>query len=287
MSTTRAEERPFTAKWLKAACRDLRARLVGEGLATEEEIAPYAPGGTHNRFSGRDALIEYYAQLKGFSRRVELQDKRQNGATDSQLESTVRAAAARQPIPLQLSIGDRALHQKSAWSLAFLESLDALMLPMAELQAAIAADADDDTLQELRAFPPLIKGMAWRTWAWILLHDDVDLPFDETATITPPDWTEQLLIEDFLLIWSAHRRMHAESIVLMSMAMPSDPSDEKSRLAITGFLGGYGAEHGIPPSVMMRRWGFPESIATALISYEAHRVAEANAERDRAKKGNR
>lgn len=287
MSTTRTEGRPFTAKWLKATCRDLRARLVGEQLATEEEIAPYAPGGTHNRFSGRDALIEYYAQLKGLSRRVELQDKRQNGATDEQLEATVRGAIARQPVPVVLSLpGEHNVYQKSAWALAFLDSLEATARPLALLQAQFLEGTVDEAHAAVRGLPALALLQAWRTFAWILLSDDVGLPFDERSPIEPPEWTTLLLWEDFIAIWSAHRKLHYDATMIMVMAMPHEPG-EPSKLSLSGFLGGYASEKGIEPSVIMRRWGFPEALAAAVAAAETHRVAMANAERDRDRKGQR
>lgn len=279
---TASAARTHTAPGLKARCRGLREQLEKQGVATAEEIARYWPGGSVNRYTGYDGWIECYAQLVRLAGRLERQTQTASQA-DDKLEATVRAAAARQPIPVALSIGEYAVHQKSAYALAFLDSLEAASRPLAALHASLI-DGSTEADQTLRAMPDLVAITAWRTWAWVLCTPGVALPFGDVGAIAPPAWTADLLAEDYLLIWTAHRRLHYEATAIMANAMASDGGPERSRLSLSGFLAGYGAEHGIAPSVLIRRWGFPEAVAAAVASYESHRVATANAEAERARK---
>jgi hypothetical protein len=271
------QARAYSVAQLRAKCTELRRGLSvpGDALASDDEIRAAWPGGDRNPYRGLDGWIECYALLSALGARQELQATRAEEASGA-LERTVRNAASRQPVTVSLSIGDRTVYPKSAWALAFLDSLDATMAPLAVVFSEIAEDEGGH--EALRGLPSLAKGLAWRTWAWVLLSDDVGLPFPDEGVIEPPTWTEQLRPEDFLVIWKAHREIHYEASLIMSLAMPSEPG-ERSRLSLGGFLAGYGSEHGIAPSVLVRRWSFPEAMAAAVASYEAHRVAEANAKR--------
>lgn len=253
-------------------------RAPNDPLATADEVKDAWPGGANNRDHGVDGWIECYAQLAGFSARQEVREMRRADALDK-LEATVRAAAARQAVPVTLSIGPRSVYPKSAWALAFLDSLDAIMAPVAAMASALSDVTDDATTpDDLRGMPALAQGMAWRTWAWVLLSEGVDLPFPDEGVIDPPEFTAQLLPEDLLAIYSAHRQLHYDACAIMAVAMPHEPG-ERSRLSLGGFLAGYASEHGLPPSVLMRRWSFPEAMAAAVAAFESHRVAEANAKR--------
>ncbi len=249
-------------------------------LATEEEVRAAWPGGEQNPDRGMDGWIECYAQLAGFSARAEIREMRKADASE-RLEAVVRAAAARAPIAVSLSIGERCVYPKSAWALAFLDALDRIIEPVAavasQLGEALEGDASADTL---RGMPALVQGTAWRTWAWILTSEGVGLPFPDEGEITPPAYTAELLPEDLVRIWMAHHQLHYDATAIMALAMPHEPG-EPSRLSLSGFLAGYGSEKGIAPSTLMRRWSFPEAMAAAVSAYESHRVAEANAERKR------
>lgn len=274
MTTTRTP-RQFTGTALRARCRSLREQLLGQHIATAEELAGVWPGGPENALQGFDAWIECYAQLTRFAGRLE---RAATSETDhTLLEATVRAAAARQPVPVALSIGERLVHPKSAWALSWLDALDAMVQPVARLATELATVVEDP--EELRGMPALAQGLALRTWAWILLSEGVDVPFPADGAIEPPEYTAALLPEDYLAIYVAHRRLHFEAIALMAAALASDEAagPERSRLNLSGFLAGYASEHGIAPSHLMRRWSFPEALAAAVASAEAHRVAKANA----------
>lgn len=287
---TRTRPRRYTVPELRRRCQELRAlvRAPRSPLATEEEVRAAWPGGENNGDRGLDGWIECYAQLAAFHARAEVREMRKADASE-QLESVVRAAAARSPIPVTLSIGERAVYPKSAWALAFLDALDAVIEPLAGLASEIGQSlqgetASDASLDTLRGMPALAQGMAWRTWAWVLLSEGVELPFPDEGVISPPEYTAQLLPEDFVRIWAAHRTLHYESTAIMALAMPSEPG-EPSRLSLSGFLAGYASEKGLAPSTLMRRWSFPEALAAAVSAYESHRVAEANAKRKRPEGG--
>jgi hypothetical protein len=269
-----ARARRFTRTGLTNACRELRDTILAEQLATPAECAAVWPGGAENSDRTLDGWIYAYAQLSRLFGRLELRS--QAGADDARLEQEVRRAAARQPISVGLSVGERLVYPKSAWTLFFLDALDAIVRPIAELQLALG-DADP---QDLRGQVPLLQGLAWRTWAWILTAPGVDLPFPDDGPIDPPAWTAELLEVDFVRLYAAHRKLHLESSLIMGTAFPSEDG-ERSRLSLTGFLAGYASEHGIPPSDILRRWSMPEALAAAIASAEAHRVAKANAERER------
>lgn len=238
------------------------------------------PGGAQNPSHGYDGWIECYANLRALTLRHELMNARTEHS-QGQLETVVRAAAARQPISVGLSIGPRKVYPKSAWALSWLDSLDDVIAPLVALQVVIA---EGDASPDLRAYPALAKGLAWQTWAWILLTEQVGLPFPSEGEITVPEEYESLLFQDFLLIYQAHRKLHHDDITLMALAMPRE-TGEASRLSLGGFLAGYASEHGVPPSELMHRWSFPEAMAAAVSTFEAHRVAEANAKRKQAAAG--
>lgn len=287
---TRTRPRRYTVPELRRRCQELRAlvRAPRSPLASEDEVRGAWPGGEHNPDHGLDGWIECYAQLAAFSARAEARELRRAEASE-QLEAVVRAAAARSPVAVTLSIGDRCVYPKSSWALAFLDSIDAAVAPVAglanDIRDALQGDTDADaTLGALRGMPALAQGLAWRTWAWILLSEGVELPFPDEGVINPPAYTAQLLPEDYLRIYLAHRTLHADAIAIMAMAMPSEPG-EPSRLSLSGFLAGYASEKGVAPSTLMRRWSFPEAMAAAVSTYESHRVAEANAKRKRPEGG--
>lgn len=267
--------RRFTARALREECQALKADLLAQGLASVDECAAYWPGGAENADRGFDGFIVCFQQYGRLLGRLEL--RATSGVDDGQLERAVRAAAARQPMPVLLSIGDRNVYPKSAWALSFLESLDDIVAPMAALVAEIS-EHESSANDELRGMPRLVEGLAWRTWSWILLTEGVGLPFGDEGDITPPEWTSTLLFEDIITIWVAHRQLHADAAAIMTSAMPRERG-ERSRLTLSGFLAGYASEHGIAPSHIMRRWSLPEAIAAAMASAESHRVAEANAQR--------
>jgi hypothetical protein len=275
----RRTTRQYTAKTLRTRCNALREQLLGQQLATAAELAAVWPGGPENGLTGFDGWIACFAQLTRFAGRLEALSSRQ--APDATLlENTVRAAAARQPVSVTLSIGDRLVYPKSAWALSWLDSLDAIMRPVARLVTELA-DTQGAPDEELRGLTALTQGMACRTWAWILLTEGVGLPFPSEGVIDPPEFTEHLLPEDYLAIFVAHRKLHFEAVAIMAAAMPDEERTERSRLSLSGFLSGYASEHGVPPSHLMRRWSFPEAMAAAVAAAEAQRVAEANAKAKR------
>lgn len=258
---------------LKARCRALGRDLVGQQIATADEVTAQMPGGQENPLAGLAGWIECYAQLTRFAGRLEATGSKND---DAQLEAVVRAASTRAPVPLALSCGDHAVYPKSAHALAFLDALDAVQRP---LMRVLVARAQDDALEstELDVLLPMARSLAQRTWAWVLLSSGVGLPFDDAAPIDPPAWTMELTPEDLLAIYTAHRRLHADAVAIMSAAIPREGGVAQSRLSLSGFLTGYASEHGLPPSQLMRQWSLPEAVAAALASAEAHRVADANA----------
>ncbi len=275
---TRAAPRRFTAGGLKTACSALRADLLTAGLASEEECRAYWPGGRENLDRGFDGFVYCYQQYGRLMGRGEPQhgaDSKQ----DALLEATVRAAAARQPMPVQLSIGERLVYPKSAWALAWLDALDSIIAPAATMAAELAS-SEDTAIDHLRAFPVLLQAMAVRTWVWVLLSEGVGVPFGDEGVIDPPEYTTKLLPEDLIAIYSAHQKLHYDAITVMAAAMPKEDGEE-SRLSLGGFLAGYASEHGVAPSHIMRRWSFPEAIAAAIATYESHRVSQLNAKRKR------
>lgn len=277
MTTTdgRARGRHHSARGLTTSCRALRASLRKYDVATDDEIAYVWPRGEGNPYQGYDAWIECYAELKSLTRRVERQASRDT-TRDDELERAVRASASKQPVALALSIGTQCVYPKSAWSLWFLDSLDAVSLALFEQAATIVADHPD-----LRGFPSIAQGLAYRTWAWVLLHPGVGLPFDDAGLIAPPEWTTHLITEDHVAIYLAHKQLHYDASAIMGSAFPREDK-ERSRLSLSGFLAGYGSEHGIRPSELFRRWSLPEALAAAIASSESYRVAKANAERETA-----
>ncbi|GAB1344793.1 hypothetical protein [Gemmatimonas sp.] len=283
MAATKERGHRTTAKELRARCRSIREQLIGQQLATAEEIAAVWPGGESNYGLGMTGWIECYAQLTRFAGRLETSGAAQSAAQSAQLESVVRAASSRAPKPVVLSCGDYAVHPKSAHTLAFLDSLEAVQRPLVRL---MVTRAQDETLEpgELDALLPMARSLAQRTWAWVLLSPGVGLPFEDNAQLVPPAWTEQLTPEDLLTIYFAHREIHAEAVAIMSAAIPHDGGPVQSRLSLSGFLTGYASEHGLPPSQLMRQWSLPESVAAALASAEAHRVADENAKAKRSER---
>lgn len=267
--------RQFTAQGLRHRCRSLRASLIDHRVASDDECAAVWPGGAENALAGYDGWIQCYAQLTRLAGRQEREDDTE-GLSEA-LAVAVRRAAARAPIAVALSIGSRNVYPKSAWALWFLQSIDNVV-------SVVAAIADDlaslDDAPDLRGLPALTQGLAWRTWAWILTHDDVGLPFETAAEIEPPAWTEQLLSEDYLALYAAHRTLHLSDIGLMAGAFPREPGKATSRLDLGGFLAGFANEHSVRASEIVRQWSLPEVFASAIAAAEAHRVATANAKKD-------
>jgi hypothetical protein len=254
---------------------ELRLALLhpSKALASEVEVSAVWPGGKENRAKGHAGWIECYASLKSFTRRIEFKQHQQADAS-LRIADVVKAAAMRTPVPVMLSVGEHLVHPKSIWALSWLDGLDGVTTGMTELLNAASEFEDPETL---RMFAPIATALAFRTWAWILTHEGVGLPFgDNNEPIDPPEWTEKLLAEDYLALFIAHRRLHFDAIALMASAMGSDTGPEKSRLGLGGFLTGTG-EASIEPSHIARRWSLPESVASGLGAHETQRVAEANA----------
>lgn len=261
---------------LRQQCRSLRTSLLDYQVATAAELEACWPGGAENALSGYDGWIECYALLKGLARRQERETDVSQAAREA-LAAAVRRAAARAPVSATLSIGTRLVYPKSAWALWFLQSLDAVVSTVDVVAQELASLPD---AVDLRGLPSLTQGLAWRTWAWILTHDGVGLPFAEADAIDPPTWTEQLLVEDYLALYAAHRALHLTDTSLMAGAFPPE-GGERSRLDLGGFLASYAHEHGVPPADIIRKWALPEVYASAIAAAESHRIATANAKRSR------
>lgn len=276
---SRQRDRLFTAAKLRAWCKERRPLLASDQLATEDELALHWPGGKSNPYRGHDAWIWCHAQYTRFFGRQETRQSRKLGVAE-QLAAVVHDAQSRTPIPVPLSIGERAVYPKSDHALRFLDALDATIDPI------VAVAFDGETPPEFAIYSALAKSLAWRTWAWILTHPGVRLPFNETGGIEPPAWTLDLVPEDFLAIYVAHRELHSNAVQIMAEAFPPEPG-QKSRLGLSGFLGSYASENGIRPSRIMRQWSLPEVYAAAISNAETHRVAHANAEEKAKREGKR
>jgi len=264
--------RQLTARGLRQRCRGLRTAILEQQLATDAEVSACWPGGGDNADRGYDGWIECYAALKSFARRIEQQDQSTAAMRDA-LAAAVRRAASRASVPVELSVGTRHVHAKSAWALWFLQSLDDTVRSVAVLAGELTEIAE---AEELRGLPALTNGLAWRTWAWILTTEGVGMPFADAASMTPPLWTEQLLTEDYVALYLAHRSLHHDDIALMAGAFPSQ-GGERSRLDLGGFVAAHANEHGLRPSEIIRGWALPEVYAAAIAAAEQHRVAKANA----------
>lgn len=246
--------------------------MIEQGVATDVEVAAFWPGGSENPDTTFDGWVECYAQCTRLVGRLETQST-DTDAMRNALATAVRRAASRATLTVELSIGARVVSPKSAWALWWLESLDATAQSVAMVADQLSQVAEGEALLGL---PSLTQGLAWRTWAWILLSPGVGLPFESLDELDPPAWTSQLLPEDFLAIYKAHRTLHFEDTATMAAAFPSS-NREKSRLYLGGFLSSHANEVGVAPSDIVRGWSLPEAFASAVSVAEAHRVSTANA----------
>ncbi len=261
------------------------ALAPNDPLATDAEIAAVWPGGERNPLRGYDGWIECYAQLTAFGERDSMREGARATAK-ARVAEIVARAAARQPVPVELSIGLHAEYPKSAQTLALLDAIDAIVAPAAQevvdlqqqLAEAEAPAAEKDVLLG-RVWAAIARSLAMRTWAWILLTEGVDTPFGDTGTIEPPDWTAQLTAADVLAIYLAHRSLHHDDVHAMVLAMPRETGGERSALGFGGFGVGLAMELKVEPHRVVRRWSIPEQVAAGLTMHEQQRVAEANAKR--------
>ncbi len=256
-------------------------------LASAEEIAAVWPGGARNPLRGYDGWIECYAQLTAFGERDSMREDARANAK-ARVAEIVARAAAREPVPVELSIGLKAVYPKSAPTLALLDAIDALVVPaaqeVAELQQELAHHAGAGSEAEalaMRVWSAVARSLALRTWAWILLSPGVGTPFGDTGNIEPPSWTADLTAADVLAIYLAHRSLHHDDVHAMVLAMPRDDGGERSALGFGGFGIGLAMELKVEPHRVARRWSIPEQVAAGLTMHEQQRVAEANAKRKR------
>lgn len=202
---------------------------------------------------------------------------------DRPLARVLHDALADAPARFALTHGHRMeVHPKSLDTLDLLDALDAeLQQVLQEMRATAAAVANDELSPTdgaaVHLLGTLLKARSVRLYAWILSHPGPGVPFAaDDADPRPPEWTADLTAADLEAIVRAHFQVNRADLDFLARAFPGDSAPGTSRLPLSGFVGSYANEMGVPTRELMCNVAVRSLFAGALVRAQSTREAMAS-----------
>jgi hypothetical protein len=193
---------------LRAECDLIERAVLGASLATEDEIAPWRPGGEKNPRTDAPAWLKFLTRLHRFHARGE---SRHVDSPRALHDAEVLDALRSQPVPVVLlshAVTDHPVnvYPKSMEALLQVYSLDLRLAWMTEQRKLLLERA---TAEDINLLPEVDATIAYtyQLLAWIVVTPGPESPFkvDELNPV-PPDWIRALEPWDILSICEAHQR---------------------------------------------------------------------------------
>lgn len=258
---------------LRQRCTDLRETLTRAGLASDEEIELYLPGGRENREPPPGDWIYCYANLVGMLRREETPAER---VSREDAEAAVLAALRDQPEPVELLATaedgrPRVVHvyPKSFDALCHIIARDRELLKLAAAAHALTESGLPENVEWGRRVMDEISYQE-RVMAWILTTPGAGLPFSPETSPAPPDDTKALEPADLLAIMRAHQRVNGARIGQVGDLLSRGRPGRRGRGPTWATLAATAAsELGVSTRVLLRDWALAAWLAQLTLTADA------------------
>ena len=284
MNREHVEPVGWTAEDLEQRCTDLR-EVLGDGVATHEELADYWPGGSENPES--DPLGRWIYCFQQYGRMLGRLDDQKSDAQRARAEADVLAALRRKPVVVELVAPNRdgsprtlLVHPKSFETLAHIEARDRELARLAEAL---------ERLQEL----PAQAQVAWgrkllaeisyqqQVLCWIVTTPGPGLPFDEgKARPAVPKLYRALEAQDIVGILKGHRAVGALRLARVADLLGSGRAKGK-RQSWAVLAASASSELGVSSGTLLRDWTLESWLAQLALTADAKAQAIDQSKRKR------
>lgn len=213
--------------------------VLTTGLATEEEVKQWRPGGVKNPDRGAQGLLKFLTRLHRFHARGET--KKANDSRGIQ-DAEVMEALRDQPVIVYLPSRTEPIHvyPKSMDALLIVHGLDLQLTWMAAQRAELLLIK---TPEALDALPRVLDAISYtyQLLVWVVTSEGPEAPFAvQDDAPKPPAWITKLEPWDYVLICQAHQqhlmRLSALTALLDDKKAPDAPSIRPSWSVFYGTL---------------------------------------------------
>jgi hypothetical protein len=268
----------WDAEGLQAQCTALR-EVLGDGVATLDELAAYWPGGSEN--PEPDPLGRWIYCYAQYSRMAGRLDPQKTDAEIAKAEADVLAALRHAPVPVELVRTVRGrpvrleVHPKSFETLLHIEARDR---ELTRLTGALEALQDLPAEAQATWGRRLTAEIAYQTHVlcWIVTHPGPGLPFPENRDAPAvPKRFRDLEAQDVVSILRAHRRVAVVRLARVADLIGGGKASGKRQSWAS--LGATAAsELGVSSGALLRDWTLESWIAQLSLASDAKaRAAEA------------
>jgi hypothetical protein len=274
-----------------ATCDRLEQDLLRRKLVVVDAIDAQRPGASENPDDAHFGWLAFHNWLLRTHAAGQRSESRASTSSErAAAEAALSASLADAPEAVTLASGDVVhVHPLSLWALQWLDLLSVQAgISLEHVLAARELQTPEDIA--VLHIAPLAQAMPLRLWAWVVCSKGPALPFDdETELLEPPAWTKELMPEDLLALFRAHRNVNGTRINLVSSYLAPDPADPQRgpALSVAGFIGSVAGEGGDPGAALrlMRTTSvgmiFASKIAAAKVARDARQRAKEDAERNK------
>lgn len=233
--------RSIPGRQLSGECGLMERTVLTAGLATEEEVKTWRPGGANNPDRGAQGLLKFLTRLHRFHARGEGKNTTSRSIQDSQVLEALRD----QPVTVHLpshSVNTEPIrvYPKSMSALMMVHGLDVQLTWMCAQREELLRMTSPEALEAL----PLVLDAISYTYhllVWIVTSEGPGAPFaaqDDAPEI--PEWITKLEPWDFIVICQAHQqhlmRLSALTALLDDKKTPESPSVRPSWSVFYGTL---------------------------------------------------
>lgn len=268
---------------LKEKCDLIAQTLRFGGLASEQDLADYLPGGAENNDASSEikAWIFCYANYIRFCERIgEDGDTRREQAVEDDVIAALRDAPEVVTLQGSTDAFTVSVYPKSFDALDFIAQRERRIEWLIEQREKIAR-------RSLAKTPGLLDAVGseityqYGLIVWSVTNPGPRLPFDDREIPDSlPDWIADLSPTDILLLNRAFQRVNAVRLFALKMQLDARDTrkDEDRRSSWSSFFGTRAEQSHIDAGVLMRDKSLVSQLAAALLNADAMTPTERPAE---------
>lgn len=285
MKAEHVEVEDWSAEGLEKQCTELR-EILGDGVATQQELTDYWPGGSENPVT--DPLGKWIYCFQQYGRMAGRLDDEKTDKQLAKAEADVLEALRGSPAEVELVAKHRdgsprflQVHPKSFETLLHIEARDRELGRLAEALEAMESLPAQAQVEWGRK---LMAEIAYQqqVLCWIVTTPGPGLPFDEGKTRpTVPKLYRLLETQDIVSILKGHRRVGALRLARVADLLGAGRAKGKRQswavLASTA-----SSELGVSSKSLLRDWTLESWLAQLSLTADAKAQAIESSKRKRA-----